>query len=330
MNDRTKHGFTLVELLVVIAIIALLAVMLVPMFGDMTARTDNIKCKNNLRRIAEAINQARGDLPQPRQWQEYAVEGGAGKLLVCPADPTDYVDSPPPPDLSDLYLVQGQGNEIRFSNIQVIIDTGRSPEDNQVRRESNAHGVIADPGQALICVGGSCLMTRLTYAGNVKFESLIINAGHGCASTHWLCLDDGRPNWRSHIESTFYNDDHDSSTFLMRFQGVNYNTKWPDYELGHDAASYAMSDAVNVAAPKPGQLMLVEYRKAVAKVRRSGFTVDELGDDNDDEHGCLRTRHRGKANFALTDGTVKDMTRPELQYEYDAYTVIKKNGIWAP
>jgi len=330
MNEQMRHGFTLIELLVVIAIIALLVVMSVPTFSDMSEHTRELSCKNNLKRCAEAIRKAPGGLPQPRQWQEYATEGGAGKLLVCPSDPEDYTNDPPPADLSDYWLVQGQGNEVRFSNIQVVLDTGQSPEDHQVQRQGSAHGVVADPGQYLICVGSNCAMMRVTYGGNVKFESLIFSTTHGCGSTHWLCLNDGRAGWRSYVESNLYGDNKDATVFPMRLQGVNYTVKWPDIEVSADAASYAMSDAINITAPRPGQLLLVEYRKPVAKVRRLGFSVDDLGEDNDDEYGCLRTRHFGRANFALTGGTVRSMTRPELQAEYDEYTALNSNGIWAP
>lgn len=54
-------GFTIVELLCVIAIIAVLASMLMPTFGKMTERANNLKCQNNLRQIGAAANLAAND-----------------------------------------------------------------------------------------------------------------------------------------------------------------------------------------------------------------------------------------------------------------------------
>ena len=76
--------------------------------------------------------------------------------------------------------------------------------------------------------------------------------------------------------------------------------------------------------------MIVEYSKDVAKVIKEGYRTDEFGSSNADPKGFLRTRHFDMANFATTDGSVRSMTREQLQYEYDAYTTNKPTGLWAP
>ncbi|MBT3201131.1 MAG: type II secretion system protein [Phycisphaerales bacterium] len=330
-------GFTLIELLVVLAIIALLAMLLFPTFANVREHAYATNCQANLKQMADGVCGA-ATMPYPAGHRKFLIDLGFGGVMACPADEdSELADEELPPDLEDLYLVQKQGNSVRFSNIKVILDTGTSPEDNQVRRADNAHGINAGPNQMLIKVGGECAFMRVTYGHIVKFESMIIQANHGCGSVHWLCLDDGSANWRSRIISglsgatSTSGANPDPDIFVMRLQsGPRYTTKAPDYEVGFNKASYAMSDAINFDAPKPGQLLFVEYTKDVARVLRTGYRVDELGASNEDPDGFLRTRHFGRANFATTEGSVKSMTREQLQFEYDAYTSSTPNGMWAP
>lgn len=320
------------ELLVVVGIIGLLLAVMAPTVSGIVDRARASICGNNLHQLAGMLRLNTGSaahkpLPSAWQWYEFVFEHGAGDTLICPCDTGDEAGAI---DLSDIYLVQAQGSERRFSNVQVILDTGSSPEDNQIHRETAAHGVTAGAGQALICVGSECALCRVTHTGEVKFESLIFETTHRCASTHWLCVDDGRPNWRSQVSSTILSGNPDSNIFVMHLQSVNYSSKWPDYYPGFEHASYAMSNAVNIYTPRPGQLMLVEYKKPVARVHKVGFSNDELGVDNSDKYGCLRTRHLGKANMALADGSVRELTREEFQSEYDRYTISNHIGLWAP
>ena len=332
------RGFTLLEMLVVIAIIALLVTLLVPTVRHAIGYTYTAICANNLHQLTEMLQLntepgSKHSLPFPSEWCSYITDRDAGDLLKCPLDDTDPVVSERP-DLSHMYIVQRQGGSTLFSNVQVIIDTGRSVEDHQVRTVESVDGVPAEQGQVYICIGPTgdeCAVIRLTYGNVVRFESLPHQITHRCTSDHWLCMDNDEPNWRSEVASTIRGQNRDPSIFVMRFQGVDYFDKWPDYELDcADIASYAMNNAINVDSPRPGQLMLVEYRKAVAKVERKGFGCDALGDDNEDENGNLRTRHFDRANLALAGGGVRLMTREELQAEYDMYTVDQIMGLWAP
>jgi prepilin-type N-terminal cleavage/methylation domain-containing protein/prepilin-type processing-associated H-X9-DG protein len=56
-----RSGFTLLELLMVITIIALLAGMVLPVTGDITARAQSTKCMANLRQIGMAAHSAATD-----------------------------------------------------------------------------------------------------------------------------------------------------------------------------------------------------------------------------------------------------------------------------
>jgi len=330
-------AFSLIELLVVLAIIALLVAILGPSVTGILDRAKGVTCENNLHELAKMMRQdtassVPGDLPRPKQWTDVMVARGGDDILLCPEDNgQDSRDGGNEADLSDIWLVQGQGSSTMFSNLQMILDTGHSAEDRQISKVSAAHGYSAKPGQALIKIGSECALARVTFRGEVKLESLIINQTHnGHRSTHWFCLDDGLPNWRQRVTQSFYQGGSDPNVFVMRLQGQGHSKKWPDFELGYEHASYAMNNAIDVRSPRLGQLMLVEYKKPVAYVRKEGYAVDDLGDDNYDERGCLRTRHLGKANVAMTDGSVKGFTREELQAQHDMYTVADPRGLWAP
>jgi len=340
MNNCEKRGFTLVELLVVIALIALLAMLMIPTFLDTREHTRAAVCKNNLNEMAKGIITAPDRRPYPGEWRSFLRKRGVGSVLFCPSDPDkDKIDdTEDTPDLDNLYLVQKQGGDVRFSNVQTIIATGTSYEDGQVKRVDNAHGISTGEGQTLIQIGGECALIRVTYGSRVKFESIIIptnSTGHN--SIHWLCVDNGQVDWEAQVEaglsgaSSSGEATPDPNIFLMRFQGGHkYTKKWPDIEVGARLSSYAMSDAVDNLSPRAGQLMLVEYSKDVAKVIKQGYSTDEFGSSNEDEKGFLRTRHFGLANYATTDGNVQSKTREQLQFEHDQYTADRPRGLWAP
>ena len=326
-------AFIIIELMVVVAIMALLVAILGPSVSGALDHAKGAICGNNLHEMAKMLlvdgsTGGQHDLPRPSEWTEFINERGGEDLLSCPEDSGEKIVDEV--DLSDIWLVQQQGGSIMFSNLQTIMDTGQSPEDRQVTRVTSSHGHSAESGQALIRIGSECALSRITFRGDVRIESLIVSQTHSCGSTHWYCLDDGLPDWRSRVATEFYRGSSDPDVFVMRLQGVGYNTKSPDFVLGYQQASYAMSNAVNVRRQRVGQLMLVEYKKPIAYIRKGGFAVDELGDDNTDKRGSLRTRHLGKANVAMTDGTVKGFTREQLQAEYDMYTVADPEGLWAP
>ena len=339
MNNYGKHGFTLIELLVVITLIALLALLLVPMFRDAREHAHATICKKNMGEIAKGINSAPGQRPNPPEWRRFMMDRGMGSVLTCPSDDRDFEEPTTFPDLSDIYLVQKQGNETRISSVKVILETGSSNDDTQVTTTDSAHGTTAAEGQKIILIGSECAMILVTYGNTTKFESIIItDANHGCNSVHWLCIDDGSADWEDRIAAGLVgatpegNDHPDPAIFVMHLQSAQkYMEKAPDYEAGFQDSSYAMSDAVANLVPRPGQLMVVEYSKDVAKVlKQEGFGNDNFGDNNEDETGFLRTRHFYLANFVTTDGSVRSMNRNDLQEEYDLYNEGDKKGLWAP
>ncbi len=336
MTGMGKRGFSLVELIVVTAIIALLVLLLIPTFVGVKEHVYATECRNNLKQIAEGILSNADRLPYPAQWRASLVAKELGGVLHCPSD--DQIDSEAEaddiPDLDDVYVVQKQGGSVRFSNVQVVLDTGTSPEDGQIMRVQSAHGIEAGAGQMLIKIGGECALLRVTYGSTVSFESIIVNASHGCGSVHWLCIDDGSPDWRNRIVQglgSYGPEDEyhpDPSIFAMRLQsGPRYTRQWPDLSITRSRkASYGMSNAVSGTDPRPGQVLVVEYAKDIASITKEGYFIDDFGVSNTDEDGFLRTRHFGMANFVTAGRSVQSMTREQLQWEYDQYYT----GIWAP
>jgi len=341
MNNYGKHGFTLIELLVVITLIALLALLLVPMFRDAREHAHATICKKNMGEIAKGINSSPGQRPNPPEWRRLMMDRGMGSVLTCPSDDREFEAPQDFPDLSNIWLVQKQGNDVpRFSNVKVVLETNSSDDDTQVTTSNvKKHEITPMEGQELILVGSECAMMLVTYGSFTKFESMIIaDANHGCASVHWLVIHDGSPDWQARVAAALVGatpegEAHpEPNLFVMRLQSAQkYTKKWPDYEAPSQIASYAMSDAVDNSSPRAGQLMFVEYSKDVANVlKQDGFGTDDFGDNNEDEDGCLRTRHFDMANFATTDGSVRSMSRDDLTDEYGLYTDGDIKGLWAP
>ena len=325
-------GFTLVELLVAIALIALLAMLLVPSFNGVREHARNVTCQKNLRELAVLLNKGEngdGILPPAGAWFSYVTDHNAGELLICPDDDQE-ADFEEQNDMSDLYIVQ---NCTMFSNIQDIIDMGRSLEDNQIL--VNPPGIAGDHGwnppdpegnQTLICIDDDAAI--MVSFGDITIIESIDPPGDGglCGSEHWVCLDDGRANWRSELTAVLQSVRNTSKSamqtadprVIMRLTGQRYaNIIEPAYTVGTQRASYGMSTAVNSESPRPSQLMLVEYKTSVVRLNGNFTDIDE----------SLRPRHFGRANYISTDGSVSSMTVEELEQELNSS---QNMGIWGP
>lgn len=66
-GERNKKGFTLVELIIVVAVMGVIGALLVPLYGDMTAKarlTTDISTVKTLKRISDVYKAEQGSWPK--------------------------------------------------------------------------------------------------------------------------------------------------------------------------------------------------------------------------------------------------------------------------
>ncbi len=326
-RKRGTFGFTLIELLVVIAIIVLLVGILTPTFRDTIARAQSMQCKSNLHSLAQILQLEEGVLPAAGGWVRFAADHGGRDVLACPGSTGDEEESAG--DLSEIYIVQ---NFTLFSNVQDALDTGDSPVDEQIH--VNPPGIVGDhgwnppdpaPNQDLITIDDDGAI-MITHGNPIMIESIDPPGdGSACRSEHWVVRGNGSPEWiadtdqhlRDHITDGNYDD-----RVLMRLTGQNYGDiiDPPAYATGA-VCSYGMNNLVRSVSPRLGQLLLVDYGKAVADMGAGGNNADDLAE-------WVATRHLGKANFVRVDGGVREMTLAELQAQLDRYESGQGQSLW--
>lgn len=134
----SRRGFTLIELLVVIGIIAILAGLLIPAVSLIRTKSNDLKCKNNLRQLGTAMIVYRDDredtfpgrlteMFDPRTNLGFA--GLEGKLLICPRDQAKGTNismnrgGPLNPTLSELHTHEGKPVSYLYQTSSYLLDT---------------------------------------------------------------------------------------------------------------------------------------------------------------------------------------------------------------
>jgi len=173
-RSHPRSGFTLIELLVVIAIIATLAGLLIPAVTMIKSKSNDVKCKNNLRQLGIGMMTYRTDrddefpgslseMFDPRRNLGFA--GLEAKLLVCPRDQSKGSDNsmnrggPLNPVLSELH-----GHEAKKTSY--LYQTSSYPLDSQT---AGWFTFPVDPNNPLGEVLGDRMVANInTWAGGKR------------------------------------------------------------------------------------------------------------------------------------------------------------------
>ena len=111
-------------------------------------------------------------MPHAATWCSYVIEHGARDVLRCPSD-TGETEITAQTGLSEIYIVQ---NCTLFSNVQEVIDLGRSIQDKQIL--VNPPGIAGDhgwnppdpaAGQVLICIDDDAAI-MISFGDNITIE----------------------------------------------------------------------------------------------------------------------------------------------------------------
>lgn len=331
-TSRRGFGFTVVELLVVIATIVLLVAIMTPTFRDAFVRAQSFQCKSNLHSLAQILQLEEGVVPSPGLWVRFARSHGGQDILACPSSTAEELEESAR-SLAEVFIVQ---NFRLFTNVQDALDRGRSLVDRQII--VNPPGIAGspyrwnppDPGpnQDLITIDDEAAV-MITHGNPTVFESIDPPGEITCISEHWVVQGDGSPEWiaetEAHLRAHRWDNQYDDRV-LMRLTGRRYIDiiDPPAYVTGV-VCSYGMNNLVMTVSPRLNQLLLVDYRKAVADMGSGGNNADDLAQ-------WLATRHFGKANFVRVDGSVGEMTLGELQAQLHRYENENSagEGLWGP
>ena len=323
-----SSGFSLVELLIVLAMLALLAAIVLPTAQHALALSRRAMCKANLRSLTMAMFIAGGsetqtgrsfaELPMSVDWDLRLFRRGAGKYMTCVSAPEHKVSLRT--SLADVYVRQdGQGSAITegvaCSNLYDVLELGEINDHQlhylyQDRSNGNEWDWVQDlndgqelqENQAFVSIA-TCAAFLITFTDSyIQFKPLGHAPNWNSGSSHWVVQGDDEEEWKDDI--------------LVQLTGVGQPIAFPPVKIkAFGETDYGMNSLAPIQAPQPRQLLLLEYSKPT--VWLSAETgVDEPFDD-DMDNGEVIERHLGKSNVALVDGSVRSMTKTELETEFN-------------
>lgn len=293
---RTKHGFTLIELLVVIAIIAILVALLLPAVQQAREAARRSSCKNNLKQLALAMHNyhdthscfpmgalAHGLNNHSKPTGDFFPERMSWMPMILP-----FIEQGPLYDAATPYLTTRRSSDLPSDIMNTVIDTLTCPSDPNSPKTTEVHGTGDNPpdrndgfcGNYLGCGGNRDFETynnrsknmrgMFFYLSKVRFRDVV----DGTSSTVFL----GEVNVVKETNSGSHRDwrgrywraDHLSSMFTTRFP--------PNTTIADTLRTCEVSTSLSYA---PCQ------------------------QSTNEQDIAMRSRHRGGAQCALADGTVK-------------------------
>lgn len=333
-RTRQPNGFTLVELLIVLAILALLAAIVLPTAQRAMELSRRAMCQTNLRSLSVAMITRGGrgadigdlmvELPMATDWDLRMFRAGAGAYMECVSVPEHQLSLRT--SLSDIYVRQdGQGSAVTdgvaCSNLYDVLALGEV-NDRQLHytygESNNASdwdwvidlndGQELQENQAFVSIS-TCAAFLMTITDSwIEFKPLGHHPNWNSGSSHWICQGDDEEEW--------YDD------VLVRLTGVGQPEAFPPVKTkAFGETDYGMNNLVPPVAPQFRQLLLTEYSKPTIWLSSNDPTgeTNDIYDrpfDDDYDNGEVVERHLGAANAVLVDGSVRAMTKAELEAEF--------------
>ncbi|MCD6303714.1 MAG: prepilin-type N-terminal cleavage/methylation domain-containing protein [Planctomycetes bacterium] len=335
---RFPRGFTLAELIVVIFIIVLLVAMVVPYLGGAKEQVYCTICQNNLNKISVALRtfgvNNSAQLPPATEWMGAAAGNASKEILKCPkgffkggaggpsqaSDTIKFIDPPPSAvfntleDNKKIFMFRERQGYALPSPVKVdIYKPGQY--DNHYDREST----VIPAGTVVDCyflhydsVGSHRAQTSGFVTMAEKVLGLIVLTKSldktdkvlGYPGTVYSTGQRSRGFEQNQERVTF---EPDERTLTIR----NFYITFPGEEVriitrSGGEASYGMNNQVNPRLPRPSQVLLSEYNKAVIDLDGKGWRDDDL-------NIYIAPRHFDRVNVLLVDGSVRLMWPDELE-----------------
>ncbi len=315
-----QRGLTMPELLVVICILGLLTALLLPHLGGLRGYARRLLCANNLRRISEATQTWAAD---NRSWSLASMATGGWPGLVaavthgreclhCPeggllkegapveeqviirTSPTSQVGIPL------VGLLDGGGYKVlKLSQTQWDSGIAECARYEPVPYVPDANPDVYWWGYDDGAIG----------SGDYDFQDLAIRVtkhGDGTATLHVVSETAGKPEvWTS-----------DFARKLAGWEQINayhnHSAAGMDVTLNVGGASHYGMNAADLDLQVPGKVQALDYACAAA---RSTDLWDRADWDADADGQPDFLRHGGKCNVLLVGGSVRLMSRPEIDPE---------------